>query len=55
MECYRCGEKIPAGEEIEHHGQMLWKDCYLRALSPANACDPWAVRSAQTLSQMDAS
>ncbi len=25
----------------------------MRAISPARACDPWAVRSAQTLSQLD--
>jgi hypothetical protein len=25
----------------------------MRALSPAQACDPWAVRSAQSLSQID--
>jgi TolA-binding protein len=53
MKCDRCGEKILAGEEMDHHGQMLCEDCYMRALSPAIACDPWAVRSAQTLSQMD--
>ena len=25
----------------------------MQALSPARACDPWAVRSAQSLSQLD--
>ena len=28
---------------------MLCEDCYIGALSPAVACDPWAARSAQTL------
>ena len=55
MKCHRCGGMIPAGEEMELHGQMLCEDCYMQALSPASACDPWAVRSAQTLSQMNAS
>jgi hypothetical protein len=55
MKCDRCGVKIPTGEEMDHHGQMLCEDCYMQALSPASACDPWAVRSAQTLSQMDKS
>ena len=55
MECDRCGEEIPAGEEMEYCGQMLCEDCSMQALSLASACDPWAVRSAQTLSQMDAS
>jgi len=40
---------------MAHYGQMLCEDCYMHALSPAIACDPWAVRSAQTLSQMDES
>ena len=55
MKCDRCGDSIPAGEETEHGGQMLCEDCYMQALSPALACVPWAVRSAQTLSQMDES
>ncbi len=53
MICDRCGEHIPAGEESEHFGQTLCEECYMQALSPARACDPWAVRSAQSLSQLD--
>ena len=53
IKCERCGTEIPAGEEMEHAGQMLCEDCAMRALSPAIACDPWAVRSAQTLSHLD--
>jgi len=53
MKCDRCGEDIPAGDEIDHYGETLCEECYMRALSPARACDPWAVRSAQTLSQLD--
>ena len=53
MLCDRCGEHIPAGEEMEHFGQTLCEECYMQALSPARACDPWAVRSAQSLSQLD--
>jgi len=53
MNCHRCGEPIPAGDEMEYGGQALCEDCYMRALSPARACDPWAVRSAQTLSKLD--
>jgi hypothetical protein len=51
--CDRCGEHIPAGEEMEHFGQTLCEECYMQALSPARACDPWAVRSAQSLTQVD--
>jgi DNA-directed RNA polymerase subunit RPC12/RpoP len=53
MKCERCGEKIPAGDEMDHYGEMLCEECYMRTLSPARACDPWAVRSAQRLSQLD--
>ena len=53
MKCDRCGEEIPTGDEMEHYGETLCEECYMRALSPARACDPWAVRSAQTLSQLD--
>jgi len=53
MKCDRCGDPIPDGEEMDYFGQTLCEDCYMCALSPARACDPWAVRSAQTLSKMD--
>lgn len=51
MECERCKEVIGKGEEREHHGQILCEDCYMDLLSPARACDPWAVHSAQTLAK----
>lgn len=53
MKCERCGESIQEGEEMDYYGQVLCEECYMQALSPAQACDPWAVRSAQTLSQLD--
>jgi hypothetical protein len=52
MKCDRCGEEIPAEDEMDYGGQTLCEECYMQALSPARACDPWAVRSAQTLSQL---
>ena len=52
MKCDRCGEEIPPEEDMDYHGQTLCEVCYMRALSPVRACDPWAVRSAQVLSQM---
>ena len=51
MKCDRCSESIGAGEEREHHGQVLCEDCYMDALSPAKACDPWAVHSAQSFAK----
>lgn len=49
MNCQRCGESIPSGEEREYAGRMLCEDCYMDTLSPARTCDPWAVHSAKTL------
>ena len=51
MKCERCSEYIKAGEEKEFHGQTLCEDCYLDALSPVKACDPWAVFSAKSFSK----
>jgi hypothetical protein len=48
MKCAHCGELIPQGEEREHLGRMLCEDCYMDVLSPARACDPWAVHSAKS-------
>jgi hypothetical protein len=52
MKCDRCDIQIPDGEEMFYGGQTLCEECYMRVVSPARACDPWAVRSAQTLSQL---
>jgi len=54
MKCDRCGQVINEGDEMDYYGQTLCEECYLHALSPNRACDPWAVRSAQTLSGIDA-
>jgi hypothetical protein len=48
MNCDKCGDAIEVGEERELHGQTLCDDCYMDALSPARACDPWAVHSAKS-------
>lgn len=53
MKCDRCGDQIPAGEEMAYGGRTLCEECCMHTLSPARACDPWAVRSAQTLTQLD--
>ena len=51
MQCDRCKGVIEEGEEREHLGQTLCEDCYMDVLSPAKACDPWAVRSARSFEQ----
>jgi len=55
MQCERCKSLIPAGEEMELHGQVLCEDCCMDLLSPAKACDPWAVYSAKTFLKNDSS
>lgn len=53
VKCDRCGQQISSGEEMDYYGQQLCEECYMQALSPARACDPWAVRSAQVLSEFN--
>ena len=53
MRCDRCRENIGEGEERELHGQNLCEDCYIDSLTPAKACDPWAVYSAKSFSKED--
>ena len=48
MQCAKCQEAMAPGDEREHLGQQLCEDCYMDALSPAKACDPWAVHSAKS-------
>jgi hypothetical protein len=48
MECDKCGDRIQDGDYRKLHGQTLCEDCYMDALSPARACDPWAVHSAKS-------
>jgi ribosome-binding protein aMBF1 (putative translation factor) len=48
MECNRCGTEIEAGESREYAGQQLCEDCYMEALNPPQACDPWAVHLAKS-------
>jgi hypothetical protein len=49
MKCVKCGDFVEDGGEREFHGQALCEDCYMDALSPPRACDPWAVHTARSL------
>ncbi len=51
MNCDRCKNNIEEGDERKLHGQVLCEDCYIDMLSPAKACDPWAVYSAKSFSK----
>jgi recombinational DNA repair protein (RecF pathway) len=45
--CARCGKDVAADDQYMHNGQGLCEDCYMDALSPSKACDPWAVYTAK--------
>ena len=51
VKCEKCGNGIEDQDGREFHGQMICEDCYFDALSPAKACDPWAVYSATSFSK----
>lgn len=52
MLCSKCQDEIPSGEQRDHYGQAVCEDCYMDLLSPAKACDPWAVRSAKSTMEL---
>ncbi len=48
LQCEKCKINIAEGEDRHHLGQILCEDCYMEKLSPAKACEPWAVYSAKS-------
>jgi len=51
MNCEKCGNVIEEQDGREFHGRMICEDCYIDALSPAKACDPWAVYTAKSFTK----
>ena len=47
MECAKCNDVIPEGEECNYLGKVICEDCYILALSPPKTCDVAAVHSAK--------
>lgn len=43
MQCQRCQHEIIENESLKHLNETLCEDCYIDAVSPAKACNPWAV------------
>ncbi|MFC2014620.1 hypothetical protein ACFLUP_01360 [Chloroflexota bacterium] len=43
MKCQICRRDIPENESFIYLEKTLCDDCYLDAMSPAKACNPWAV------------
>ena len=52
MKCEKCGQDIREGEEHDYNDQAICDDCYMDALSPTRTCDPWAVYTAKSISDM---
>ncbi len=48
MKCERCGAGLEAEESRQHDGKELCEDCYISAMNPPKACDPWAVHLAKS-------
>jgi len=53
MQCDKCKNNIKENEARNFYGQILCEDCYIDTLSPAKACDPWAVHCAKSFSEKD--
>lgn len=51
MQCDRCKTVIADNEERELNGQILCEECCMDLMSPAKACDPWAVYSAKSFAK----
>jgi hypothetical protein len=49
MLCQRCQREMESEEVREHSGRAVCEDCYMDLLSPARACDSWAVYTATRL------
>ena len=47
MQCDRCKAELDPSEAMSQGTQTLCEDCLMDAMSPAKACDPWAVKLAK--------
>lgn len=54
MTCEKCGKDVNADDAMVLKGKTLCEDCYIDAVSPTRACDPWAVYTAKSFSGKDA-
>lgn len=44
--CDRCNESVSKEETVSHGSRTVCEDCAMDLMSPAQACDPWAVKMA---------
>jgi hypothetical protein len=49
MTCAKCGCVLEPEDARQVAGRDLCEDCYMDALSPPKACDPWATYTASRL------
>jgi hypothetical protein len=47
-QCAKCSKEMENQQGYDYNGYLYCEDCYMDALSPPKACDPWAVHSART-------
>lgn len=45
--CARCGAALGPDDVTAPGGKPLCEDCLMDSMSPARACDPWAVKMAK--------
>ncbi|MGQ9653382.1 MAG: hypothetical protein ACUVXD_04875 [Thermodesulfobacteriota bacterium] len=43
ISCEGCGREMEPASAYTHMGRNLCEECYMDALNPPKACDPWAV------------
>ncbi|HSH68296.1 MAG TPA: hypothetical protein VK997_00155 [Deferrisomatales bacterium] len=46
VDCPACGARVSPEDLVPHGGRLVCDDCAMNALSPAQPCDPWAVKMA---------
>lgn len=46
ISCDKCGQPVPSDQCVAHGSRRVCEDCAMDLLSPAKACDPWAVKMA---------
>lgn len=54
MKCDRCGRETAPEEAMARGDGYVCEDCLMSLLSPAKACDPWAVKIAKGSVKTDA-
>ncbi len=46
MNCEKCLAVMTEEESVSHSGMVVCENCAMDLMSPAKACDPWAVKMA---------